>query len=143
MSSYLEQTLAPDEEIRYHGNLSLWPFFWHVVVGVILIAALGLGLIVLGALWIKIRSTELDVTNKRILIKTGFISRRTLEMNLNRIESIQVIQSPWGRMFNYGTVIVDGTGATHEPVVSIRDPLAFRREALAAQEDMQQRVGHA
>lgn len=134
MASYLQQTLAADETVRHQAALSLWPYALWILLGVLLLPAFGVGLLILVPIWIKIHSTELDVTNKRILLKTGFISRSTVELNLRRLESIEVRQSVWGRMFHYGTVIISGTGTTHEPIVAIKDPLAFRREALAAQD---------
>ena len=65
---------------------------------------------------------------KRQIIKVGFISRRTLEMNLNKIESVNVDQSFWGRIFGYGTIVVIGTGGTKEPFAGISNPMAFRRK---------------
>jgi uncharacterized membrane protein YdbT with pleckstrin-like domain len=133
MSSYLEHTLSPDETLRYRAHLSWWPHFGWVALSVLLLPV-GIGLIGLLVLWVIIRSTELAVTNKRILVKTGFISRNTIELNLSRIESIQVHQGLFGRMLDFGTIIISGAGNPQAPLDKIKDPLAFRREALAAQD---------
>jgi uncharacterized membrane protein YdbT with pleckstrin-like domain len=67
------------------------------------------------------------VTNRRVLIKTGIASRRTLDLMLSRVESIGVEESTFGRMLGYGSVIVRGTGGTPEPFVMIAHPQDFRR----------------
>jgi uncharacterized membrane protein YdbT with pleckstrin-like domain len=75
----------------------------------------------------KRNSTEMAVTNRRVLIKWGLGSRRTLEIVLAKVESISVSETVLGRMLGYGTVIVRGTGGTPEPVVLIARPNEFRR----------------
>jgi uncharacterized membrane protein YdbT with pleckstrin-like domain len=67
------------------------------------------------------------VTNRRVLIKTGIMSRRTIELLLSRVESIVITEPFFGRMFGYGTVIVRGTGGTPEPFTLIANPTEFRR----------------
>jgi uncharacterized membrane protein YdbT with pleckstrin-like domain len=67
------------------------------------------------------------VTNRRVLIKTGMSSRRTLDLMLSRVESIGVEESTAGRIFGYGSVIVRGTGGTPEPFLMIAHPQDFRR----------------
>ena len=73
-------------------------------------------------------STEMAVTNKRVSIKIGMVSRNTTEMMLTKIESIGVHQSVIGRMLNFGTIIIRGTGGTPEPFPKIGHPLEFRRQ---------------
>jgi uncharacterized membrane protein YdbT with pleckstrin-like domain len=75
----------------------------------------------------KRNATEMAVTNKRVLIKTGLASRRTLDLMLSRVESIGVEESVAGRMLGYGTVIVRGTGGTPEAFILIAHPQEFRR----------------
>jgi uncharacterized membrane protein YdbT with pleckstrin-like domain len=122
------------ESVVHRAKLSLWPYFLVILLGVLGIFAFGLGLLILLALWIKFASTELAVTNKRIMVKVGFISRQTIELNLSRLESIKVHQSIFGRIFGFGTIIISGAGNPQAPVKGIRDPMAFRRAALNAQE---------
>lgn len=74
------------------------------------------------------KTSEFAVTNKRVIIKTGFISRRTIELNLSKIESVQVEQGILGRILGYGTIVLIGTGGTKEPFNSISDPLTFRKK---------------
>ena len=75
----------------------------------------------------KRNATEMAVTNRRVLIKTGLTSRRTLDLMLSRVESIGVEESAAGRMLGYGSVIVRGTGGTPEPFLMIAHPQEFRR----------------
>jgi uncharacterized membrane protein YdbT with pleckstrin-like domain len=76
--------------------------------------------------WIRQVTTEFAVTDRRVIYKTGLISRHTMEMNRSKVESVDVRQSFFGRLFGYGTIVLRGTGATHEPIYHIADPLTFR-----------------
>src|SRR5713226_7054326 len=77
---------------------------------------------------LKRNATEMSVTNRRLVIKTGLLSRRTIELLLGKVESIQVQESFVGRMLGYGTIIVHGTGGTPESFHKIAHPLEFRRQ---------------
>ena len=73
-------------------------------------------------------TTEFAVTNRRIIAKTGFVKRRSLELFLEKVESINIRQDMLGRLFNFGVVTVTGTGGTKESFRGIVDPLAIRRK---------------
>jgi len=75
---------------------------------------------------LKRNATEMVVTNKRVIVKTGILSRRTFEMLLSRIESIGVEEPVLGRMLGYGTVILRGVGGTPDEFDLIAQPLTFR-----------------
>ena len=132
MASYVDKVLIANERVLHRGRISLWAFTWAIVLGVIGIAAFGLGLALLAWVWIKVRSTELAITNKRIIAKFGFVSRRTVEINLAKVESIQVDQTVLGRMLDYGTIIVSGAGNPVAPISNIATPLEFRRRFMEA-----------
>jgi uncharacterized membrane protein YdbT with pleckstrin-like domain len=89
-----------------------------LIVAAIAIFAFGLA---------KRNATEMAVTNRRVLIKTGMGSRRTLDLMLSRVESIGVEESFWGRMLGFGSVVVRGTGGTPESFMMISHPQEFRR----------------
>ena len=72
-------------------------------------------------------SSELVITDRRVLIKTGIVRRQTLEMFISKIESIGVDQGFFGRMFDYGSVVVRGTGGFEQAFEAIGAPLEFRR----------------
>jgi uncharacterized membrane protein YdbT with pleckstrin-like domain len=94
------------------------------IIGLILLVAAA-GTLAYGI--VKRNATEMAVTNKRVLIKTGLASRRTLDIMLSRVESIGVEETVIGRLLSYGTVVVRGTGGTPEAFVMIDRPQEFRR----------------
>lgn len=77
---------------------------------------------------LKRKATEMAVTNKRVIVKTGIVERRTTEILLSRIESVAVDEPALGRLLGYGTVIVRGTGGTPELFEKIYHPLEFREQ---------------
>ncbi len=76
--------------------------------------------------FIRYTSSEFVVTNKRVIVKIGFVQRQTLELVLAKVETIGVEQTILGRIFNFGTIIVTGTGGTKEPFKDIASPIKFR-----------------
>jgi uncharacterized membrane protein YdbT with pleckstrin-like domain len=133
MSSYGEKALVEGERVLYLGRISLWSLFPQLFLGVLL-TPIVIGLFILVPAIVKYRSTELAVTNKRVIAKFGFVSRHTIELNVVKIESVQVEQGVLGRMFDFGSIIVAGGGNPFAPVAGISDPLGFRRAFLEAQE---------
>lgn len=152
--SYVNSVLGNDEIIQYDANISLLSFMPKFIFGGIL-ALMGFfsftipinekfgGISaenILGCtlvLWslctlalpiIAKETTELVITNRRIIAKFGLISRYTIEINLPKVESISVSQSVFGRMLNYGDLQIVGTGGTREPIPNIDNPLMFRRK---------------
>jgi len=117
MGNYVQQSLSAGEQVVYEAKL-------HWIIFVSLKALLTLFIAPL----IEFSTSEFAITNKRVIIKVGLISRRTLEMNLNKIESVNVNQGLLGRMLGYGTIVIVGTGGTKEPFADISDPLTFRKK---------------
>ena len=97
-----------------------------IIVAAVLLLMTGTATLVYGLA--KRNATEMAVTNKRVLIKTGMASRRTLDLMLGRVESIGVEETMMGRTLGYGTVILRGTGGTPEAFVMISHPQEFRRQ---------------
>jgi uncharacterized membrane protein YdbT with pleckstrin-like domain len=138
--SYIDDNLLPDEHVVYRAALH-WIIFARAVLvlvaGIVLVFVPGLaqfGLVVLlvGALllvppWVAYRTTELGVTNKRVIVKTGLVRRRTLELLLRQVEAISVDQSLLGRVFGFGSITLTGTGGVREVFHRVRDPLELRR----------------
>ena len=77
-------------------------------------------------------STEVAITNRRVIVKLGFIKRDTVEINLDKVEALKVEQGFLGRMLNYGTVYISGAGTSVAPIRDIADPLVFRRKFMEA-----------
>ena len=129
MASYVDSNLMPGEDVQFRGKIH-WGIYipWILLTVVTVLFAAPLLLIPL----IKSISTEMAVTNRRVMLKTGWLSRRTVEMNLAKIETVNVDQGIVGRMLGYGTVVMVGTGGTGEPLSFVSDPLAVRRAVLSA-----------
>ena len=147
--SYIDHNLLSNETVLYRAHLSRIVFAFPVLMlGIALVlpvlggAAMGLG-VVLGAValgylvmaWIAYKTSEFAVTNKRVIMKVGWIRRASVEIVLGRVESIVVDQGIAGRVFDFGSIAVVGTGGTKDPFHRIAAPLRFRRavqEQLAA-----------
>ena len=151
--SYVQHVLQPGETLLHKSKLHwliylpVLPFLAIFALGAALYlgtqstgadaapGVLPLGLMAVGAAgalvsgfraWLRRVTTELAVTDRRVIFKRGLVRRHTVEMNMDKVESVDVDQSVLGRIFNYGDVTVRGTGASIEPLRLIDDPLAFR-----------------
>ncbi len=149
MGRYIDDILQPGERVLYSTTLH-WIFYWRAIVawllalvllvlsratiteGIVLLCLSASAVVALAALywtiaaWFRRWTTETDVTNLRVVHKTGFIKRRTFEMSLDKVESVDVNQSILGRLFNYGDVTILGVGEGKETIANIASPLAFR-----------------
>jgi uncharacterized membrane protein YdbT with pleckstrin-like domain len=97
----------------------------------ICLAATVAGGVMLFMAWFRRWTTEIDVTDRRIVYKRGFIRRHTVEMNMDKVESVDVDQSVFGRLLNYGDITIRGTGIGLEPLHNIEAPLEFRNRVTA------------
>ena len=152
---YVRRVLQPGETVVYDTRLH-WVIYIRAillfVVCVILVAAsvatsdnqnLSLALEIAAAIFallalsaalrafVRRATTELAVTDHRVIYKTGLLARHTIEMNRDKVESVDVDQTLLGRIFGYGTIIVRGTGGSLEPIRTIGDPLTFRSNITA------------
>lgn len=147
--SYIDNNLLPNEQVVYRSHLhwiifsraALWfavAIFFHYInfyvspilapyYRFVILVPIAIGVIDILTSLIKYSTTEFGVTNKRVIMKMGFIRRYSSENFLQKIENIQVEQSIGGRIFNYGTVIIIGTGGTREAFYLVDDPLEFRK----------------
>jgi len=96
-----------------------------VLIGIAVLVISALPLLAAALTW---HSAEFAVTNKRVILKTGFIESKTAEMFLNKIESVGVDQSIIGRILDHGTIVIRGTGGSLEPFHRVSAPLRFRRQ---------------
>src|SRR4026209_2314172 len=106
MASYIDQVLINDGRVLYRARLSKWSLWPQILSGALLVPLFGIGLLLWLWAWILYATTELAITNKRVIAKTGLMQRRTIEMFLEKIESIQVDQIVLGRLFNVGSVVI-------------------------------------
>ena len=150
--SYVQQVLQPGETVRFRTNVHWFVYLaaitalligcvlggWYyateqtslvLLLGPLVFVAIGLLLAI--AAWLKRFGTEIAVTDRRVIYKTGLIRRRTTEINMDKIESVDVDQSVMGRLFGYGTVTIRGTGKAVKPLRDVADPIDFRNAILA------------
>ncbi len=147
--AYYTRVLQPDERVLVIGRLH-----WSIYIRAILVLVVAFAILV-GSFWlqdaqpqsivqlvaglvalvgllmmlgvaIRRHATEIVVTDKRVIFKRGIIARHTVEMNVAKIETVDVEQGLLARMFDYGTVIIRGTGSGFEPLRAVGDPLAIR-----------------
>jgi len=144
--SYVRTVLQPGENVRYATSIH-WIIYMPGLLLIVLAAAVylklpaiweWLALVLLAAAammlfsaWFRQWTTEIAVTDRRIIFKRGFIRRRTIEMNLDKVESVDVDQSVAGRLFTYGDVLVRGVGVGIEPLTMVASPLIFRNHVTA------------
>ena len=142
---YVEGHLLPGEKVVYRARLHWIVFGWPVLValaGVALLVlardtplagliALGFALVLAVSPLLRYTSSEFAVTDKRVIIKLGLVQRDAMETLLSKVEGIEVEQTIVGRILNYGTLIITGTGGTREPFQMIRAPMDFRRQVQA------------
>ena len=154
MGRYIDQILQPGEKVLY-STIAHWTFYlpaiamWILVAILLAVSALVtvpvltllcwataavlavVALYLTAKAWFHRWTTETDVTDRRVVHKTGFIKRRTFEMALDKIESVDVDQSILGRLLNYGNVTIMGVGEGRETISNIDSPLAFRNSITA------------
>lgn len=151
--SYVQKILEPGESIT-HVTRTHWlvylPAIFLLLLGIVVLASssyvsadfaavpqiAGAMLILLAAIswlpaFVRRWTTELAVTNRRIVFKSGLFRRHTMEMNMSKVESVDVDQSVMGRILDYGTVTIRGTGGGIEPMRNIANPIAFRNRVTA------------
>ncbi len=142
--SYIDSNLLPGEEVVYRTRLHWLLFVLPVLLAVVVLLPaawllaqgswsgfawipLALGLLVLLITYIKRRGSDFAVTNKRVMMKMGVFSTRSIELLLSKIEAIAVNQSVLGRALGYGDIVITGSGGSRETFAGIQAPLAFRR----------------
>jgi uncharacterized membrane protein YdbT with pleckstrin-like domain len=153
MGRYIDDILQPGEKVLYSTNAH-WIFYlpaivaWIVALALLAVAVsvppmapLGMAaaaVIAITALYFTVKgwfhrfTTETDVTDRRVVHKTGFINRHTFEIGLDKIASVEVDQSIPGRLLNYGNVTIVGMGEMRpQPIKTIASPLAFRSAITA------------
>ena len=129
--SYIDDSLIEGEGIIHRARVSWWSQFGLVLLGIVTLVAV-IGVFFLLAAWVKVRSTEIAITNRRVIAKFGFIKRHTVEINLDKVEALRVEQGVLGRILNFGDIFISGAGTSVAPIRDIADPLVFRRKFMEA-----------
>ena len=107
-------------QVAQYGQIFLWIAVFFAAGAIILFVPA----------WIRRLGTEIAVTDRRIILKHGLIQRHTIEINMDKVESVDVDQSILGRIFDYGTVTVRGTGTGIEPLGNVSAPIALRNAVM-------------
>jgi uncharacterized membrane protein YdbT with pleckstrin-like domain len=150
--SYIRKSLLDGEKIIYltrrHKIIFTYPVIWLLLSAILfgikwvlvfkpeinfalsIFSGIFLAVAFIHALviWVNYLSAEFGITNQRVIVKEGFLKRKTIEVFLRSVESVQVDQTLWGRLLNFGTVIVSGTGGMTDPLKMIRKPLDFKKQ---------------
>jgi membrane protein YdbS with pleckstrin-like domain len=150
---YIDSILEPGEQVRYHTTISWTVYAPAIVLAIPVLASLLLGVgssqlagvgwfgaivFALAALvafvraWFRRWTTEIVVTDRRIILKRGLIRRHTVEMNMQKVESVDVDQTLLGRIFDYGNVTIRGVGSSFETLRMIDSPLKLRTTVTAS-----------
>lgn len=121
--SYIADSLSEGEKIvavfRQHWVTRIWLVIWILLIVTLPIAVYE---------WLRLRTMEHGVTNKRVIFKQGIISRHTEEMKLGSIETVEINQSVWARIFGFGDIKVTGKGISDVVFRRIDDPMEVKRQ---------------
>ena len=147
---YVEEVLQPGETVLFASTIHWLIYAPAILLLIVAIVATfqtlggsefvwrGISLVCFAAAllsaaraWFKRWTTEIAVTDRRIIYKRGFIRRRTIEMHLDKVESVDVDQSILGRIMNYGDILIRGVGEGIEPLKNIGSPITFRNHVTA------------
>jgi uncharacterized membrane protein YdbT with pleckstrin-like domain len=149
--SYVAEVLQPGETLRFRTNIHWFVYLKALLALIVGLALLGwyyaegrsLFILLFGGVvftltalvlaipaWLRRLATEVAVTDRRVIYKTGLIQRHTIEINIDKIESADVDQSIVGRLFGFGSITIRGTGEGVEPLRNIAQPLQLRNAVL-------------
>jgi uncharacterized membrane protein YdbT with pleckstrin-like domain len=125
--SYIETSLSEGEKVvklfRLHWTARLWLVLWIVLI----LPTFGIALLLAIYEWLRLRTLEYGVTNKRVILKKGIIGRQTEEMKIGSIETVEIDQGVLGRILGYGDVKVTGRGISDVVFRRMDDPMAVKR----------------
>jgi uncharacterized membrane protein YdbT with pleckstrin-like domain len=125
--SYIENSLSEGEKVvklfRMHWTARLWLVLWIVLI----VPTFGIALLLAIYEWLRLRTLEFGVTNKRVILKKGIIGRYTEEMKIGSIETVEIDQGVLGRILGYGDVKVTGRGISDVVFRRMDDPMAVKR----------------
>lgn len=131
---YIDESLAPGETIIQRGK---WPTIYWVGAwaALLLLGIILVGVFIFIGLVVKMKSTDFAVTNRRVILKEGWLNRRTHELAVESLEDVSLDQTIWARLFGYGRVVVTGTGEATIVFPPMGRPVEFRRAIESARAD--------
>jgi uncharacterized membrane protein YdbT with pleckstrin-like domain len=148
--SYIKHVLQSGETVRYQGSTHWMLYFPAILLAaaglislistwgapqpygmLVAIACLTIAFVLAVRAWWNRWTTEIAVTDRRVIYVRGFFQRKSVEVHMNQIESVDVDQTLLGRLFGYGDVTIHGTGNTYDPLCAVDRPIALRNEIIA------------
>ncbi|MFV8599846.1 PH domain-containing protein [Ralstonia pseudosolanacearum] len=130
MGSFVENSLIPGEKVEMRATITWLSQFWYFVFAIALIMTVIFSVILILFAVINVTSTELAVTNKKIIGKAGFIRRVSIDLPLDKLESVNISQGIIGRIFGFGRITVRGVGGNSVVIPYIKSPMDFRRVVM-------------
>ena len=131
MASFVENSLIPGEVIESKAEITWLSQFWYLFFALLGVFALLIPTIFFGLIAvINVMTTELAVTNQKVIGKTGFIQRVSIDLPLDKLESINIDQGVMGRILGFGRVSIRGVGGNNVSIPFIKNPLDFRRVVM-------------
>lgn len=125
---YINDSLSNGEEVKELFKLHWFSKIPMIVWAILAIPTLGITLLLVIWEWLKLRSIEQGITNKRVILKKGIIGRKSEEMKITSIETVEIIQGIFGRIFGFGTIRVTGRGISDLIFKNIDDPMDVKRK---------------
>jgi uncharacterized membrane protein YdbT with pleckstrin-like domain len=124
-------------QARLHWVLFVWPVLF-LVLGLwagsrfVSLHEVGLFVVVMALLWgilvwLTYQFSSLTIKKKQVVLRTGILVRQTIDISLNKIESVDIRQSILGSLFKYGSIVITGTGGTRQGMTYVARPLTCRR----------------
>ena len=127
MASFVENSLIPGEKIEAQATITWLSQFWYFVFALVLVMTVIFPILFILLAIINVTSTELAVTNKKVIGKAGFIRRVSIDLPLEKLESVNIDQGIIGRILGYGRVSIRGVGGNNVSIPFIKKPMDFRR----------------
>lgn len=148
---YVRESILPDETILCEASVHWWVFVpgtLFFLLGILSLRSPATGIVLMligsvlaGKAYIVRISTELALTDRRIIAKFGLLNRNSVELIYRSVESLHVKQSIFGRTFGYGTIIIRGTGGGSAPIPMISSPVEFKSRVLMALHQTNPEIG--
>lgn len=130
MASFVENSLIPGEEVEAKATITWLSQFWYFVFALLLVMTVIFPILFILLAIINVTSTELAVTNKKVIGKAGFIRRVSIDLPLEKLESVNIDQGIIGRILGYGRVSIRGVGGNNVSIPYIKKPMDFRRVVM-------------
>ena len=133
--SFVEKSLGPNEHVVARAHFH-WLYTAQALLALLVLGVLVIGIFIFVGMMVRKATTEIAVTNRRFIMKTGLFRLDAKEFSLRNIEGVRVHQGFFGRIFGYGTLTIEGTGTDRYELPIIADAIAFSRAIETAREKM-------